>query len=102
MSRVIGIFPDQSQASACISDLKEAGFDRKDIIVSKFKDDEGEMDIAIKNETDAITGNETFAEMNDLQGAGDGVIVSVEVPIYRRGVVAELMRQRGVSDLRLD
>lgn len=87
MSRVIGVFSDQSQASACMSDLTDAGFDRKDMNVSSFS---------------ALAKDETTLEMNALQGAQNGVIVSVEVPMYRRGAVAEMMRQHKVADLRLN
>lgn len=101
MSRVIGIFQSAEQASALIDDLRNHGYDRRDMIVSDMKDDAADMSISIKNETDSLTNNETFAEMNDLT-ASTGVIVSVKVPIYKRGSVAEMMRQRGVADLRLD
>lgn len=101
MSRVIGIFLTQEQASAVIDDLKGKGFDRRDMIVSELSDDAGTMSISIKNETDSLTDNEGFAQMNDIEG-GSGIIVSVEVPTYKRGSIAEVMRQRGAVDLRLD
>lgn len=98
MSRVIGVFPRQEQASAVIDDLKNKGFDRRDMIVSDFLGDVGS--ISIKNETDSLTDNEGFAQMNDIHESG--VIVSVDVPTYKRGTIAEVMRQRGAVDLRLE
>lgn len=99
MSRVIGVFPRQEQASAVIDDLKNKGFDRRDMIVSDFLGDVGS--ISIKSETDSLTDNEDFAQMNDIQGES-GVIVSVDVPTYKRGTIAEVMRQRGAIDLKLE
>ena len=101
LSRVTGVFHSQEQASAVIDDLKGKGFDRRDMIVSDLSDDAGTMSISIKNETDSLTDNESFAQMNDFHGES-GVIVSVEIPAYKRGSIAEVMRQRGAVDLRLD
>ncbi|MDP3487781.1 MAG: hypothetical protein Q8S19_07605 [Bacillota bacterium] len=101
MSRVIGIFHSQEQASAVIDDLKGKGFDRRDMIVSDLSGDAGTMNISIKNETDSLTDNEDFAQMNDIHDES-GIIVSVHVPTYKRGTVAEVMRQRGAVSLRLE
>lgn len=102
MSRVIGVFNDEQLVNALVDDLKQLGLDRQDMIISSMGKEEGDMSMAIKGETDSITNNETFADINELQNSQGGLIVSVEVPAYKRGKIAEMMRQRGVMDIRWD
>ena len=101
MSRVIGVFRSQEQASAVIDDLKGKGFDRRDMIVSDLSHDADTMNSGIGSEIDSLSNNEDIAQMNDTHGEW-GVIVSVDVPAYKRGTIAEVMRQRGAVDLRLE
>ncbi len=56
MSRVIGVFNDEQLVNAMVDDLKKLGLGRQDMIISSMNQEEGDMSMAIKNETDSITG----------------------------------------------
>ena len=102
MSRVIGVFNDEQLVNAIVDDLKKIGLTRRDMVISSMDKATEDMTMAIKNETDSITNNESFADVNNLQSSQGGLILSVEIPSYKRGKIAEMMRQRGVTDIRWD
>ncbi|KAF0195587.1 MAG: hypothetical protein FD169_1265 [Bacillota bacterium] len=101
MSTVSGIFYTQEQASVVIDALKGKGFDQCEMIVPDLADDAGTLNINIWSEADLLIDNEGFAQVDDIHGESC-IMVSVEVPIYKRGTVAEVMRQRGAVDLRIN
>lgn len=103
MARIIGIFPRQDQASACIDTLRNYGFGRDKMIVSSFgrAGQETRGPVAdLKAEQEEVGGEGPLAET--ISGAGLGIVVSLEAPQRDLPQVRELMEQSGATDIRLE
>ncbi|WP_258360645.1 hypothetical protein [Moorella sulfitireducens (nom. illeg.)] len=105
MARVIGIIPNQEQVGGLIDSLKNAGFDRKDMIVASlsksFTDWEKPDEIAyLKTERDELWQEGTGAYTDFLAGyAGQGVAVAVEAPRHELARIREIMEQNGAAKI---
>lgn len=105
--RLIARFPHQEQASGLIDSLRNAGFDRKDMIVSRlgeeekfhsFKDAADEI-IFIKTEREGLGELGSFADgIPGLEGK-EGVIVAVEMSKHDSIHVREIMEESGAVDI---
>jgi hypothetical protein len=103
MARIIGIFPRQDQASACIDTLRTYGFGRDKMVVSSFGWGGQEMRRPVADlqaEQDEMGSERSLAET--IPGAGFGIVVSLEAPQRDLARVKELMEQSGATDIRLE
>ncbi len=105
--RVVGRFPDQRQASGFIDSIKNAGFDRKDLIVSNPAEDKhynslkdaAEDMIFIKSERDGLGDYGSFADgVEGLEGR-TGIIVAVEAPKHSADRIRSIMEQSGAVEI---
>ena len=103
MARIIGIFPRQDQASACIDTLRNYGFGRDKLVVSSF----GRADQATRGPVADLK-----AEQDELGVEGPlagtvgrgvrGIVICLEAPQRDLTHVKELMEQAGANDIRLE
>ncbi|MFZ5352833.1 MAG: hypothetical protein ACOZCL_08935 [Bacillota bacterium] len=105
--RIIGRFPDQRQVSGFIDSIKNAGFDRKDMIISNLADAESfhsvkeaaENTIFIKSERDELGSTEGFAAgIEGLKGK-TGIVVAVHTPKHESDRVRAIMEQQGAVEI---
>ncbi len=100
--RIIGVFERQDQIGGLIDSLREAGLDRKDMIVSdmtKTQYRNSALDnVYIKTETDNLQNLDTLGEsLKDKLESG--IIVSVETSKHNTSRIREIMEQRGATDI---
>jgi len=99
VARIIGIFPRQDQASACIDLLRIYGFGRDKMVVSGFdRTVRPVADLKAEQEEMGIEG----PLAGTVAGAGRGLVVSLEAPQRDLARVKELMEQSGATDIRLE
>lgn len=105
MVRVIGILLNQEQVGGLIDSLRNAGFDRKDMIVSSlfkpFADRQEPEEIAyLKTERDELwqEGTGTYADFL-THYAGQGVAVAVEAPRHEVARIRTIMEQNGAAKI---
>ncbi|CEP68965.1 Uncharacterized [Moorella glycerini] len=105
MARVIGIMPNQEQVGGLIDSLKNAGFDRKDMVVASlsrsFTEWENPDEIAyLKTERDELwqEGTDTYTDFL-AASAGQGVAVAVEAPRHELARIREIMEQNGAAKI---
>lgn len=105
MARVIAIMPNQGQVGGLIDSLKNAGFDRKDMIVAglskSFTDWENAKAVAyLKTERDELwqEGTDTYTDFL-ADYAGQGVAVAVEAPRHELARIREIMEQNGATKI---
>lgn len=105
--RIIARFPDQHQASALIDSLRNAGFDRQDMIVSDLakeqvwatREEAAEEMTFIKSERNGLGEIETFVSgIEGLQG-DSGIIVAVKTPKHKSDRVRSLAEQAGAVEI---
>ncbi len=105
--RLIARFPDERQVGALVDSLKNAGFDRKDMIISDLADtqvfntiSEASQEISfIKTERNGMGGIESFASgIKGLEGK-EGIIVSVKTPKHESTIVRSIMEQSGAVEV---
>jgi len=109
--RLIARLPDERQASALIDSLRNAGFDRDDMIVSNPADEKEfhsveeatELGISmIKTERNGLNDMGTFAEgIKGLKGH-EGIIIAVKTPKKAAARVREIMEQSGAVEILQD
>lgn len=103
MARIIGIFPREDQASACIDTLRNYGFGRDKMIVSSFGTADQEPpgpQANLKSEQDEMGIEAPLA--GTIPGAGGGIVISLEAPQRDLTQVKEMMEQSGATDIRLE
>jgi hypothetical protein len=108
--RIIARFPDKRQVGALVDSLKNAGFDRKDMIISDFADtqvytttEEAAQEISfIKTERNGLGEIESFT--SGIKGfEGDsGIIVAVKTPKHESTIVRSIMEQSGAVEIVVD
>lgn len=105
--RLIARFPDQRQVGALVDSLKNAGFDRKDMIISDLADtrsfntiEEAAEEISfVKTERNGLGELGTFAEgIKGLEG-DSGIIVAVKTPKHESTIVRSIMEQSGAVEI---
>lgn len=105
--RLIARFPDQRQVGALVDSLKNAGFDRKDMIISDLADtqifntiEEAAEEISfIKTERNGLGEIEGFAGgIKGLTGER-GIIVAVKTPKHDSTIVRSIMEQSGAVEI---
>lgn len=105
--RLIARFPDQRQVGALVDSLKNAGFDRKDMIISDLADKQvfetpeeaGEELSFIKTERNGLGEIESFASgIKGLEG-NEGIIVAVKTPKHESTIVRSIMEQSGAVEI---
>lgn len=105
--RLIARFPDQRQVGALVDSLRNAGFDRKDMIISDLADtqvfktvEEAAQELSfIKTERNGLGEIEGFA--NGIEGleGNSGIIVAVETPKHKSTIVRSVMEQSGAVEI---
>lgn len=108
--RLIARFPDQRQVGALVDSLKNAGFDRKDMIISDLADtqvfrttEEAAEEISfIKTERNGLGEIETF--VSGIKGLEDksGIVVAVKTPKHESTIVRSIMEQSGAVEIIVD
>lgn len=105
--RLIARFPDQRQVGALVDSLRNAGFDRKDMIISDLADthtfntvEEAAEEISfIKSERNGLGEIEGFASgIEGLEGKR-GIIVAVKTPKHESTIVRSIMEQSGAVEI---
>jgi len=101
VTRIIGVLPDQRQASGLIDSLRNAGFDRKDMIVSDMNKSFDEMNdpeetAYIKTEREGLWEMDAYTDFL-LGKADEGIVVAVEAPKHEAARIREIMEQSGAS-----
>lgn len=105
--RLIARFPDQRQVGALVDSLKNAGFDRKDMIISDLADtqtfntvEEASEEISfIKTERNGLGEIGSFAGgIEGLEGKR-GIIVAVKTPKHESTIVQSIMEQSGAVEI---
>ncbi len=95
--------PNQEQVGGLIDSLKNAGFDRKDLVVASlsksFTGWENPDEVAyLKTERDELRQEGTGSYTDFLAGyAGQGVAVAVEAPRHELDRLREIMEQNGAA-----
>ncbi len=105
--RLIARFPDQRQVGALVDSLRNAGFERKDMIITDLADtqvfntmEEASEEISfIKTERNGLGEIETFASgIKGLEGKS-GIIVAVKTPKHESTIVSSIMEQSGAVEI---
>lgn len=105
--RLVARIPDKRQVSALVDSLREAGFDRKDMVISDlakerraFSAEEAADDMTfVKTERDGLGEFETFGEgIKGLKGK-EGIVVSVETPKHESDRIRSIMEQSGAVEI---
>ncbi len=105
--RLIARLPDQRQVGALVDSLKNAGFDRKDMIISDLADtqvfetrEEAAEEISfIKTETNGLGEIAGFASgIKGLEG-DSGILVAVKTPKHESTIVRSIMEQSGAVEI---
>lgn len=105
--RLIARFPDERQVGAVVDSLRNAGFDRKDMIISDLADrqvfstrEEAAEELSfIKTERNGLGEIESFASgINGLQGT-EGIVVAVKAPKHESTIVRSIMEQAGAVEI---
>lgn len=106
--RLIAILSDKGQVGSMLDSLKNAGFDRKDMIVSDLEKqknlDPGEIikeQTMLQMEEDSIRLGETgkYCEGIENLSAKEGILVAVEIPRHSIEKVKKIMEQSGADDI---
>lgn len=108
--RIIARMTDTKQISFLVDTLRNAGFDRKDMIISDLADaaeqrrnSAGELadEVAfIKTERDGLWEAEAFTDgIKGLMPGKQGIIVAVETPKHEANRVRTIMEQSGASEI---
>lgn len=105
--RLIARFPDQRQVGALVDSLRNAGFDRADMIISDMADtqvfdttEEAAQEISfIKTERNGLGEKGSFASgIKGLEGE-TGIIVAVKTPKHESTIVRSIMEQSGAAEI---
>lgn len=106
--RLIAVLPDEKQVSALTDSLRNAGYDRKDMIISNIADEESyrnaeeatEAGISmIKTELNSLNDAGTFADSIEGLKSDRGILVAVETTKHDLFKVKEIMEQSGAVEI---
>jgi len=105
--RLIARFRDQQQVSSLVDTLRNAGFDRKDMIISDLADrqkyrtvEEAAEEIAfVKTEREGLGEIGTFADGVKGLRSRRGLIVAVETPKHESDRVRSFMQLAGAEEI---
>ena len=105
--RLTAIMPVRDQVGFLVDGLKNAGFDRKDMIITDLGDvdnhkDDSPNEVAealafVKTENDGLWDVKAYAEGLGENIPGSGIAVVVELPKKEAGKVRALMEQFGAT-----
>ena len=105
--RIVARFPDQRQVGALVDSLKNAGFDRKGMIISDLADtqvfnttEEAAQEVSFtKTERNGLGEIESFTSgIKSLEGK-EGIIVAVKTPKHESTIVRSIMEQSGAVEI---
>lgn len=105
--RLIARLPDQDQVGALVDSLKNAGFDRNDMIISdmdkvaKSSKESLKEDILVQTELESIRVGQTGTYVDSIEGlqGRTGIIVAVELPKHSGDKVRSIMEQSGAIEI---
>ena len=110
--RMIALMPNQDQVGFLVDSLRNAGFDRKDLIVSdlakareeRLRNPEEVADelAFIKTERDELWETAPFSDGIEGLNATRGILVAVECPKNSSARVREIMEQNGAAKIYQD
>lgn len=104
--KIVCLVPHQKQVSALMDDLKNLGYDRKDIIITDLNNQGDFISdntiTNVKSDRDGINENMPFyAQFSDDLGYintnENGIIISVEVPSKSSTKIKNLMKRNGAT-----
>lgn len=105
MARVIGMFPRGDQVSDLIATLREAGFERDDMIVSNARPGKRNLEETdfIKSETEELGGVTSYGESVGMPLTSEGaILVAVEMHKRRQDEVVDTMKRLGATQVKVD
>lgn len=105
LSRIVAVFASGQRVGEVVDELRKIGFDRKDMIISNESAEAEQADvISVKSEAEELGRSRTFAAANgiELDTPERGLILALELPKHKLGQVAELIRQYGPAEVRID
>ncbi|HWR61593.1 MAG TPA: hypothetical protein VN580_08285, partial [Clostridia bacterium] len=88
--RLIARFSDKRQIGALVDSLKNAGFDRKDMIISDLAD--AQVSNTVEEAAEEL---QSFAGGSMEPEGENGIIVAVKTPKHESTIVRSLMEQSG-------
>ncbi|MTI85522.1 MAG: hypothetical protein FH756_16910 [Firmicutes bacterium] len=110
--RLTAIMPRKDQVGFLVDSLKNAGFDRKDMITTDLGDvdnheDDSPNEVAealafVKTENDGLWDAKAFAEGLGENIPGSGIAVVVELPKKEADRVRAIMEQSGATKIMQD
>ena len=106
--RLTAVLPYESQVSALTDSLRNAGYDRNDMVISNIADEERYRNVEeateagvsmIKTELNSLNDAGAFADsIKDLK-RDRGILVSVETTKHDMTRVKEIMTQSGAVEI---
>lgn len=103
--RLIAIMPRTEQVGFLVDSLRNAGFDRKDMVIADMSsaaaDDvrAGEDLAYLQTERDELWGKEPWARQLLDEHRGSGIAVAVEMSRHDAPEVREIMEQSGARKI---
>lgn len=105
--RLIARFPDERQVGALVDSLKNAGFDRKDMVISDLAKEkvwntveEASEEISfIKTERNGLGEIESFGSGIKGMDGERGIIAAVKTPKHEADRVRSIMEQSGAVEI---
>lgn len=107
--RLIALMPNEDQVGFLVDSLRNAGFDRKDMIISDLatagderrrEPEEVADEVAfIKTERDQLWETSPFADGVEGLNATRGLLVAVECPKKSAPRVRQIMEQYGAAEI---
>jgi len=110
--RLTAIMPRKDQVGFLVDSLRNAGFDRKDMIITDLGDIDNQKDDSpneladelsfLKTENDGLWDAKAYAKGLGENIPGSGIAVVVELPKKEADRVRALMEQSGASKILQD
>lgn len=106
--RIIAVMPDERQVGILTDSLKNAGFDREDLIISSLAYDKVANNVEdaiekgvsmVKTERNSLNDTEAFAEGVKGLKSDRGILVAVKTPKHETSKVREIMEQSGAIEV---
>lgn len=107
--RLIARFPNKEQVGSLVDTLKQAGFDRGDMVISDLEEEQkwDSFEEAVREEALVQTGRDSI-RLGEVEPFGEGIrglkgkkgiIVAVETPKHESDRVRTIMKQSGAVEI---
>ncbi|WP_026486579.1 hypothetical protein [Caldanaerobius polysaccharolyticus] len=100
--RITAVLPTQEQVGALIDNLKNIGYDRRDLIIADVNNegdyrepnDRGSI-VDLQTEREGLGEKEPYSQAFDLKDVSGGILVSLETSVKEVSKIMEIMEQSG-------